>query len=487
MSAGREVAHDPVVPASQSQRELIRRGLVVVDADSRRPLDAASLTWVDRSGVEPLWSAVPDVRADAEGQLAVVPVGSERLPLVRAPGYVPQFVDLASVGSETAEVAMRPAARIEVSVISRRGDPVQGAAVVLTSGVPDRFEDLTTTGIGHPLARSPRWQAVTDHTGKATIDEVPPGTLVLNVVHETMFPTDTAAWNASMDLVAGSHRVVATMAEAEAAVFSVPAKAGAESVEWRVDITRLSMEPMVTSRLGIVRKWLDQRFPGALIYVQKRAGADEEELLVRCEVVLSDRSRWSGAWPLTPVTQIAAPAYLEQQVTALKTITVSLRDADGREYAGIPIRLRPEGDAAPITTTTGNEVEVPHGTYRVGPTQFHPGVHQAFDKFRIEVGDASPFMFDAVLTEPVTEVQVKVAYPDNEVLGPLMLYFGNESGGPAVLANWRPERGEIRQWMTGGKVSLRVRSAAYEDVDIGPVATKPASKTVLEVALRVKN
>ena len=494
--ADRSVAPIPggpeMVSTQAAAREPAERTLLVLAADSRVPLGAASLTWVQRNAerIEPLWSRPVDLCADVGGRLSPGS-GDEAgsVPLVRAPGYVPQFVDLGRPveAGRDIEVLLQPAVRLTVSVISRLGQPVEGALVVLSDRPLDRFGDLAATGIGHPLARHPRWQAVSDHTGNAIFDEVPPGTLVLNVVHETMLPVDGSAWNASMDLLPGPHQVVATLAEAEAVVFALPATGEIASVQWRCDLARLNLAPMVTSRLGPVRAWLDRRFPGGLTYVQQRAAGEQEELLVRCGVTMANGSRWSGAWPLTPVTQLSTPVFLEQQVEPVKTIVVHLRDPQDRDYSGIPIRLFADGVDGWILTETGLEVEVPHGHYRVGLTQYQPGVSKAFEDFRFEVGDAPPYEFSVRLKEPVCEVRIHVTYPSDEVLAPLMFYFANESSGPAVICNWRPELGRIRQWMTGKEVSVRVRSPAYEDIDLGPVPADPAKPIEFDAVLRVKH
>lgn len=470
------------------ERKPLQAVLVVVDDETGEPLPQASLTVLVRDRHEPTLVRPPVARAGDDGHIALgTGLAGDGVLLLRAPGHVPRTVQPPSAGEH--RVGMQRSATLALSVVDTEGHPVPGVLCLLThqpvSQLPLHTEDAPQ-GIGHPLATRPRWIGVSDAQGTCQHDELPPGPYYLNLVAPTMVPFDESGANGLSTLIAGRTGLTVVLQEGHAAVFRCPSRSPIENLTWSVDPLKVNTSGRVASRLGVMRQAVTDRFPGCLVYVHV-VHPPRREVVAQCFVACEDGTLWRGQWQLAPIGSITAPVFLEQEQGPMRLVEIRLVDPDGRQHPGVPIVLRSRSGGMSLNAKTGEQLLVPHGVYKVNSKQVDPAVYLAFDDFVITVDAAAPEIMTATLDETISEVIVNVRYPANEVLSPLVLYFHDENGqGPAV-ANYRPHRGPIVKRLTGKTVSIRVRSEAYEDVDVGPRQIDPEQPTVIEVVLTEKS
>jgi hypothetical protein len=479
------IAADQATPAAV-QRDQPGCTITILGSDGG-PLAAAHASWLAKD--DPAHTLGPPsgdagVRADSEGRVRLTPKarGSEVL-LVRASEHVPTIVAPVVDG---ATVRLAGAAWVDVSVVDADGHPVAGACTTLTHRPLGDFTSLTPFGIGHPFSSHPRWRAGTDGRGVARIDELPPGTFYLTVLAPGLVPTGEAGVNSVVDLRAGANRLHVTLEDAFGVVFQCPSRAAVASVTWNVDVRRFDRSARAVASLGMLRDGLLARFPQGIPYVQVLNPRQRDPVSVQCTVRLEDGTLWKGAWDLQPVRAIDSPVFLELEEGAVRPVTIRLVTPNGRQFDGLPVVLRAPDGGASIRTKTGEQAFVPHGTYKVNALQADPPIYAAFEGFVVTVDESSADVFVATMPEAVSQLVVRVRYPSPTALGVISLALFNERGEGSKVVNYRPDRGEIRSFVTGETVAIQVTSVFYEDIIIEPKKLDPDHPTVVEVVLAEK-
>lgn len=327
------------------------------------------------------------------------------------------------------------------------------------------------------------WVGLADASGRVQLDELPTGAYYLNVLSHHLVAADASSSNHRLQIPAGVVRLTVTLQEPFAAVFECPSKSKVANVAWDVDLSALDLSAPVTSRLLMVRQSVEKRFPGCLAYVHVPIHRDRT-FEVGCYVTVEDKTHWWARQALTPLSQIAGPIFLEQDLRPVRDIVVHVVDAAGSEYEGIPIVLRNREERSAFSTCTGSSCTLPYGTYKINAKVLDPEIYRALHDFSAKVEASSPADLFVRVSVPLHEVLVNVHYPSSTVVAPLEVYFDNEAGqGPAVV-NYRPERGPIRRRLAGESLSVKVRSLGYEDVDIPSRPMKAGEVTVFDVALQ---
>ncbi|MBX3464520.1 MAG: hypothetical protein KF830_15230 [Planctomycetes bacterium] len=102
-------------------------------------------------------------------------------------------------------------------------------------------------------------------------------------------------------------------------------------------------------------------------------------------------------------------------------------------------------------------------------------------KVVVDGSSAEEWVFE--LGEPVSPVEIVVHYPTHEVLCPIVLSLRNEKGRGPAIANYRPERGVIRRWLTGSSVTVDVKSIAYRELHHPATELSPAKVTRIDIHL----
>lgn len=459
-SMGADLDGDAVLLERSATPSWIR----VVDS-TRRPLTTATLTWSVAGEAPDTLLTEPVIRADDEGVLRTEGLSEEgMLGIVRAPGHVPHVVKDPPHG---AEVQLRPAASLRIAIVDPLSRLVPDATIVLTTdGATSDFLgiDPPPNGIGHPLARRPRWSGTSDGNGQVMFDELPAGKYFMNVLHPWWLPLQEWGANSPIVLSANVHHVTVAVEEMFGVAFEVPETVSITESHFHAGFASLNVLPHVTSRIPLAREWLAARHPRGQVYVHRPLRPDRNEVLVRCQVRTSDGSRWLGEGPLRPLRDVTAPIFLERDDRPTRDITILLADSLGNRFNALPLLL--SGAPGSIHAATGERVSVPHGAYEVTPLTASAPMWGMFRDMEIRVDDGSPDQFVVTAEEPIAEIVVRPRLPSPIVRGPLTVMFYNErKQGPAV-ANWVPERGPIRQLLHARQISVQVHSLAYKDVDV---------------------
>lgn len=448
-----------------------RRTLEVRGGADRRPLAQAFLGTLPPAGSTVTHDVI--ARADDSGRIAI----QEPLPgavLVRCPGFVP--LPLGREDEWPAEVVLEEAAVLTVVVLDDRGLGVAGADVYLardrtlgnpvlreaTGPAPD-FEP----SIGHPHSDAPLWKARTGADGRATLDELPSARLALFVHDDLSVPATEVGDGAELRLARGPTTVHVAMQPWHAVVFRLPTPVAVKDRQWSVPVMALSRTRPVLSRLPRIRNWLEQRFEGCLAYAHV-PDLLAAEVFVQCVVETADGGRYTGRWPLRPVRELDEPVFLELDPATRLPVTVRLLGPEGREYRNIPLGLTGTDDpeAQRFRGMTGEPILLPPGSFDVRALMLARPIFHAFQDCKITVGADQPLEHIVRSTADLVEVVVRPRLPEGEVLSSLEIYFDNEVGrGPATV-NWRPARGPIHQFLEAKRLSIRVRSNGYEDLDV---------------------
>lgn len=466
------------------ERVPVVNSIVIVDQETRQPLPTASATWLEPTADQHTLSDAPFATADADGRVTLdVQQGEQRPLLLRARGHVPSIVE--PLRQENAPVELQRSATLDLTVIDTKGQPVVNAMCVVAAHLlTDYSGSLTAVGIGHPLVPNPRWRSLTDALGTAHIDELPPGPYYLAVLCDSMFPIDETGANGHLDLAAGTQRLTVTLEEGEGVVFQCPSSSPVAKLVWSVNHTLLDTAPRVTARLGLVRQALVDRFPDTIVYAH-RTLLRAKETPIRCFVALADGTLWKGDASLTPLSQIEAPVFLELEQGPMRPLTVQVADPNGKVYPDVPIVLRNRGGGMSLDAVTGEQILVPHGTYKINP-KMDLAFYTAFQDFVITVDDNTPDVVTAKLEAPMSQVVVHVAYPSKEVLSVLSIHLDAEHDRGSAVVNYRPEHGDIRRWLPGSTITLRVTSVGYEDLEIPATRLDPEKATNITVTLTEK-
>jgi hypothetical protein len=490
----------------QSEAPIERRfaGIVLtVLGANDEPLSTARAGWHDGPSV-PTIRSEPPLTADGDGRIRLDGARPGQQVLVRAPGHVPSLFEVLAppaAGQATREsnaqpnaqvVRLQPSAALDVVVTRSRNEPVSAATLTLSPHSSTEFLALTNApepGLGNPTSDRPLWVVVTDATGRAAFDELPPGRYFLNVIAPPLIPTGNEGANGSFELGASRLTVHLDMEELSAALFAVPSESRVAKLHWNVPKIDLELSPRVLRRIGPARSLLEARFPGAMAYVHHARG--DKRPRIACYVQLEDGSAWSGEWPLTPISECTAPVFLERDLRPRREVTVRLEDAAGREMPGYPVAFAPkdtplEKGQQIASGVTGEPISVAHGTYTLTPGQGDAIVVQTFFATTVVVDASSDVEHVVRLPEPVAKVHVNVIYPDAEVLGPIVIHLRNERGEGPAIANWRPSRGPILRLIPGKQVTIQVQGGSYEDELFDSIPVPDSGELHVDVRLRRK-
>jgi len=336
-------------------------------------------------------------------------------------------------------------------------------------------------GIGHPSSTRPVWIQSTDAKGVAEIGELPVGRYYLNVLHAMLIPADESAANGVFDLAAGLNRTSVLLEDMHGVVFACPATAAVTSVNWHLPEGGFDTDPRVIRRLGLAKQFLQDNFADCHVFAHQplRAG---EPVRVGLTVGLSDATIWCGEWHLAPLRKIVGPVFLEPFQGPVRAVVVRLK-AGAAQVEGVPFSLMHRDLGVGYQGKTGERITLRHGDYDLAPGQLSKDMLAIFSgkSMRVDAVSSEEFVLEAA--RALSSVEVKLHYPNSRVLGPLTFYFSNPEGFVSNRANYRPEHGPVVQWLAGSAVSIKLRSIAYEPVDLPMTPIEPGRTNAIEVHL----
>jgi hypothetical protein len=167
----------------------------------------------------------------------------------------------------------------------------------------------------------------------------------------------------------------------------------------------------------------------------------------------------------------------------MRLVTVHLIDSSGRSYSGLAISVRKRDGTFKVSTHTGTEVAVPCGDYKIVPLDMSDAIYLALEEFEMNVTESGPSDFTVRVPGKLAYVEVRPQLPAGDAIFPVEVYIDTDTGHGANAMNWRPSRGPIRRLLDGSRVSVRIRSIGYEDVNMSDVSVEGASPFVIEARL----
>lgn len=387
--------------------------------------------------------------------------------VVRKDGYVPAVV----VGGFDGDlrVQLTVSAELLVRVMTDRGTRCSSAQVVVSPEVVSMDSHIPDVADGAPLHSRPVWSRLTDATGTAAFAGLPEGQLRLVVFHPFFVPMVN---HHEFTLTEGKTTSVAiTVQDMYGVAFVCPSSAAVASLDWDWPFNGVDLSYAVVSHLGYCTLALERRFPDAHVYVQ-RPRSTESEVVIGCNLTLSDGTLWKGYWPIVPLRELLEPVFLEKSQAPTRRLIIELNSPTGRPL-DVPIRLAGESESprrSPVTKTIhpGQPQYLEYGHYCVEPEYSAAWMASASRDLSFDVSALEPASgtVHLRLSEEFAKLEILPTLPTEQALSSVQLIVDDSQKRGISIAAWKPSHGPIRMLAPVGPLSIRVRSHSYVDQDI---------------------
>ena len=470
--AANQAAHGRAVEEPTDRAAVAQKlPAVLVTEESGAPLPGTALRPFQISETGILDLEVPPLTASGpDGRLAhaALAAADSRF-LVSHPDFVSAVIEGAIHGEQ--RLTLRAAPRLTVLVLAASGAPLSDTKLVLSPQINVDALALPPKTDGDPLHGRPVWTRTSDSTGRVEFSTAPPGVYYLQAFHAHHVPLQHEP---QVVRLAASMQASVTMQDMYGVVFAAPSTVPINDMEWSWGRSSVDQSYGVVSRIAYCTELLERRFPDAHVFV-RRPAFSQVDVKVGLRLILEDGTSWKGSWPLTPLADITAPVYLEQDLeTRFRRLRVELVSPAGKRLE-VPLRIASldvdySGSDAPYVDAVepGTSQFLAYGRYIVEPDHYATWMQAACKDLGFVVSASEPLSDVVRLTmqRELVHVRIEPQLPGPTCISPVVLLIDDPKQEGLGIANWKPSRGVINLLAPPGPLTVKGSSQGYEDVDL---------------------
>jgi hypothetical protein len=321
--AANQAPHERAVAESTGRAAVAQKlPAVLVTEESGAPLPGTALRPFQISETGILDLEVPPLTASGpDGRLAhaALAAADSRF-LVSHPDFVSAVIEGAIRGEQ--RLTLRAAPRLTVLVLAASGAPLSDTKLVLSPQINVDALALPPKTDGDPLHGRPVWTRTSDSTGRVG-DSRPRHPACTTCKRSTRIMRRCSTSLRSCD----SPQACRSQSRCRTCMaWSSQRRPRSRSMTW----SGAGAAPAWTSPTASCRGSRTARsssrgdIPDAHVFV-RRPAFSQVDVKIGLRLILEDGTAWKGSWPLTPLADITAPVYLEQDLdTRFRRLRVDL-------------------------------------------------------------------------------------------------------------------------------------------------------------------